>query len=82
MDDGEIALRIEAFNQANGHSVGWYEGKDAYHLCLLVNEVPIARLKLTGKSNEVRITCWSHRRKWEGRKTGTGMHGNWDGYHS
>jgi hypothetical protein len=35
MDENEIALRIEAFDEANGGGVGWYEDKGAYHLYLL-----------------------------------------------
>jgi hypothetical protein len=27
MDENEIALRIEAFDEANGGGVGWYEDK-------------------------------------------------------
>ena len=65
MDEDEIALRIDAFDQANGGGVGWYEDKGAYHLYLLATEAPIARLKPTGADDEVRIAYWSHRRKWE-----------------
>lgn len=65
MDEDEIALRIEAFDDANGGGVGWYNDKGAYHLFLLATEAPIARLKPTGTGNEVRIAYWSHRRKWE-----------------
>jgi hypothetical protein len=54
-----------AFDEANGGGVGWYEDKGAYHLYLLATEAPIARLKPTGTSDEVRIAYWSHRRKWE-----------------
>ena len=35
MKDDKIALRIEAFDAANGGGVGWYEDKGAYHLYLL-----------------------------------------------
>ena len=31
MKDDEIALRIEAFDAANGGGVGWYEDKGVYH---------------------------------------------------
>ena len=41
MDEDEIALRIEAFDEANGGGVGWYEDKGAYHLYLLATEAPI-----------------------------------------
>jgi len=65
VDEDEIALRIEAFDDANGGGVGWYNDKGAYHLFLLATKAPIARLKPTGTGNEVRIAYWSHRRKWE-----------------
>ncbi len=35
MDDEEITLRIEAFDEANGGGVAWYEEKGSYHLYLL-----------------------------------------------
>ena len=65
MDDDEIALRIEAFDEVNGGGVGWYNDSGAFHLYLLANEAPIAHLKQTGAGEEVRIAYWSHRRKWE-----------------
>lgn len=65
MNDGEIILRIEMFDAANGGGVGWYEDKGAYHLYLLETDAPIARLKPVGTSDEVRLGYWSHRRKWE-----------------
>ena len=65
MNDDEIAQCIEAFDQANGGGVGWYKDKGAYHLYLLADEAPIARLKPVGTSGEVRLGYWSHRRKWE-----------------
>lgn len=65
MDEDEIARRIAAFDQANGGGVGWYKDKGAYHLYLMTNEAPIARLKPTGTDDEFKIAYWSHRRKWE-----------------
>ena len=65
MKDGEIVLRIEAFDEANGGGVGWYKDKGAYHLYLLTTEAPIARLKPVGTTDEVRLGYWSHRRKWK-----------------
>lgn len=53
MEKDDIALRIEAFDEANGGGVGWYKDKGAYHLYLLA------------RGDEVRIAYWSHRRKWE-----------------
>ena len=61
----DIATRIEAFDAANGGGVGYYKDNGAYHLYLLATEAPIARLKPTGKSDEVRLGYWSHRRQWE-----------------
>lgn len=65
MEEDEIALRIEAFDEGNGGGVGWYEGKGAYHLYLLATKAPIARLQPTGTRDEVRIAYWSLWRKWE-----------------
>ena len=55
MVQDDIAARIEAFDDANGGGVGYYEDKGAYHLYLLETEAPIARLKPTGKGDEVRL---------------------------
>lgn len=63
MDEDEIARRIAAFDQANGGGVGRYKDKGAYHLYLLTNEAPIARLKPTGTDDEFKIAYWSHRRQ-------------------
>ena len=60
-----MALRIETFDQANGGGVGCCQDKGAYHLYLVATEASIARLKPTGKSDEVRLAYWSHRQKWE-----------------
>ena len=65
MKKDDMALRIEAFDQANGGGVGCYQDKRAYHLYLVATEAPIARLKPTGMSDEVRLAYWSHRQKWE-----------------
>jgi len=65
MKHDDIPARIEAFDDANGGGVGYYEDSGAYHLYLLETEAPIARLKPTGDDNEVRLGYWSHRRKWE-----------------
>lgn len=65
MEKDDIALRIKAFDEANGGGVGWYKDKGAYHLYLLATEAPIARLKPISRGDEVKIAYWSHRRKWE-----------------
>ena len=65
MKDDEIALRIEAFDAANGGGVGWSKNKGADRLYLLTTEAPITRLKPVGTSDEVRLGYWSHRQKWE-----------------
>jgi hypothetical protein len=65
MEQDDMAVRIAAFDQANGGGVGYYKDKGAYHLYLLATEAPIARLKPTGTADEVRLAYWSHRRKWE-----------------
>ena len=63
MNDDAIALRIEAFDAANGGGVGWYEDNGTYHLYLLETGAPIARLKPVGTGGEVRLGYWSHRRR-------------------
>jgi hypothetical protein len=65
MQYDEIAARIEAFDDANGGGVGFYKDIGAYHLFLLEIEALIAQLKPTGNSDEIRISYWPHRRKWE-----------------
>lgn len=65
MQQDDIAARIEAFDNANGGGVGYYEEKGAYHLYLLKTEAPIAQLKPTTNGDEVRLGYWSHRRRWE-----------------
>jgi hypothetical protein len=61
----DTALRIEAFDAANGGGVGYYKDNGAYPPYLLANEAPIARLKPTGQGDKVRLGYWSHRRKWK-----------------
>lgn len=65
MPQDTIAQRIKAYDDANGGGVGFYEDKGAYHLYLVETEAPIARLKPTGVGDEVRLSYWSHRRRWE-----------------
>lgn len=65
MQTDDIAARIKAFNDANGGGVGLNIHKGAYHLYLLETEAPIARLRPTGKRDDVRLAYWSHRRAWE-----------------
>jgi hypothetical protein len=65
MQFDDIPARIEAFNDANGSGVGYYEDRGAYHLYLLETEAPIARLKPTSNGDEVRLGYWSYQRKWE-----------------
>lgn len=61
----DTAARIEAFDKENDGGVVSYEERGAYHLYLLETEAPIARLKPTGKRDEIRGGYWSHRRRWE-----------------
>ena len=65
MQTDDFALLIGAFDAANGGGVGYYKDRGAYHLYLLETEAPIARLKPTGKEDEVQIGYWSHRCRWE-----------------
>ena len=65
MRTNDIAARIEAFNDANGGGGGLCEHEGACHLYLLETEAPVARLRPTGKRDDVRLACWSHRGAWE-----------------
>ena len=57
--------RIETFDAANSGGVGWHKDRAAYHLYLLDTEASIAHLKPAGTKDEVRISYWSHHKKWE-----------------
>ena len=47
MKHDDIPARIEAFDDANGGGVGYYEDNGAYHLYLLETEAPIGLCNLS-----------------------------------
>lgn len=61
----EIFDRIEAFNQAKGGGVIIQRAAKGYSLFRKDNGRPIARLRPTGKGDQVEVMWWSHRDKWE-----------------
>jgi hypothetical protein len=61
----EILDRIEAFNQVKGGGVIIQRAAKGYSLFREDNGKPIARLRPTGKGDQVEVMWWSHRDKWE-----------------
>jgi hypothetical protein len=61
----EILDRIEAFNQVKGGGVIIQRAAKGYSLFREDNGRPIARLRPTGKGEQVEVMWWSHRDKWE-----------------
>ena len=61
----DILDRIEAFNQAKGGGVIIQRAAKGYSLFREDNAKPIARLRPTGKGDEVEVMWWSHRDQWE-----------------
>lgn len=61
----EILDRIEAFNQVKGGGVIIRRAAKGYSLFREDNGKPIARLRPTGKGDQVEVMWWSHRDKWE-----------------
>ena len=61
----ELLARIEAFNQAKGDGVIIQRAAKGYSLFREDNGKPIARLRPTGKGDQVEVMWWSHRDKWE-----------------
>ena len=57
--------RIETFNKVCGGEIIVRRDKRGYSLFREAYGRPIARLRPTGKGDEVEILWWSHRNKWE-----------------
>jgi hypothetical protein len=57
--------RIEVYNQAKGGGVLIQKAAKGYSLYREDNGLPVARLRPTGKGDEVEVMWWSHRDKWE-----------------
>jgi hypothetical protein len=61
----DLLVRIEAFNEANGGGVVIQKAARGYSLFREDNGMPIARLRPTGKADQVEVLWWSHRDKWD-----------------
>ena len=61
----ELLARIEAFNQAKGGGVLIRRAAKGYSLFREDNGRPVARLRPTGKGDQVEVMWWSHRDKWD-----------------
>ena len=57
--------RIEAFNESRGGGVIIQRAAKGYSLFREDSGRPVARLRLTGKDDQVEILWWSHRDKWD-----------------
>jgi hypothetical protein len=61
----DILDRIEAFNKAQGGGVLTRKGAKGYSLFRADTGRPIARLRPTGKGDQVEVMWWSHRDRWD-----------------
>lgn len=61
----EILARIEAFNQEQGGGVVIQKAAKGYSLFREDTGKPVARLRPTGKGDEVEVMWWSHRDRWD-----------------
>jgi len=60
-----LLARIESFNQAHGGGIVIHHIRGGYSLFQEENGSQVARLRPTGKGDDVEILWWSHREKWE-----------------
>ena len=60
-----ILERIEVFNRAKGGGVIIERSRGGYSFFSQRNGAPIARLRPTGKDDNVEVLWWSHRDRWE-----------------
>jgi len=60
-----LLTRIEAFNEANGGGVIIQKAAKGYSLFREDTGRPVARLRPTGKGDQVEVMWWSHRDKWD-----------------
>lgn len=56
--------RIEAYNDAQGGGVIIRRVNKGYSLFVAEDGSPIARLRPTGKGDEVEVLWWSHHERW------------------
>jgi len=61
----KLLARIEAFNKDQGGGVLIQKAAKGYSLFREDTGRPIARLRPTGKGDQVEIMWWSHRDKWD-----------------
>ncbi|MBM4069901.1 MAG: DUF3024 domain-containing protein [Planctomycetes bacterium] len=61
----DILESIEAFNESKGGGVIVQKAAKGYSLFRADNGKPIARLRPTGKDDQVEVMWWSHRDKWD-----------------
>ena len=62
--DGILA-RIEAFNEVKGGGVRVQKAAKGYSLFREDSGKPVARLRPTGKGDQVEVMWWSHRDRWD-----------------
>ncbi len=61
----DMLARIEAFNIEQGGGVLIRKAAKGYSLYRADSGKPIARLRPTGKGDQVEVMWWSHRDKWD-----------------
>jgi hypothetical protein len=61
----DLLMRIEAFNEAKGGGILIHRAAKGYSLFRADNGQPVARLRPTGKGDQVEVLWWSHRDKWD-----------------
>ena len=61
----DFLARIEAFNTARGGGVRIQKAARGYSLLRQDTGRPIARLRPTGKGDQVEVMWWSHRDRWD-----------------
>ena len=60
----DLVARIERFNDSRGGGVVVEHRRSGYTLLLEATGAPIARLKLVGENDRMRVLYWSHRDRW------------------
>ena len=60
-----LLARIEAFHEANGGGVVIQKAARGYSLFRADTGQPVARLRPTGRGDQVEVLWWSHRDRWD-----------------
>jgi len=68
----DFLARIEAFNEAKGGGVVIRKAARGYSLFRADTGRPVARLRPTGRGDQVEVLWWSHRDRWD--QMGIGLH--------